>query len=455
MAGTMHIHGVAMPLCVPTQGPAQQWLDAMPPTRLQGLAASGPVSQRTLIVEAIADYEGFEHAAFRAVVDGGTNAAPFLAAMESRERVASVLTDLGLRADAIHITDRTYIARTAQIARHVQEMTDGADLLRTIGAAFSTACRVWHGGGVDACGLGLRPAHFMPTGGRSPLSANESVRLVMEGNEGHAGHCVEIGIRTALLASAMAAFCPELTTQCVEIAHVSINGSKPAAHVFASVRTPTTWVALDFQNINWSQQKTNPYYSTGGRIGALASWYNNLGIASVNRDLAQQLAAIRTAVMLWPDNASLHQDLAHAYIYSHRFGDAAAAATEAVRLAPSHAPIHLTIAFLRTFQGRLDEAQQCIDTTMRLAPHDPYVLTQCGMLLLELSCWQKAAEAFAAALVANPGCDEARQHLTLLMQAHRDVRVRVPSRPGGGRLGSLANAAFHVSTLGMFRGDDD
>lgn len=109
------------------------------------------------------------------------------------------------------------------------------------------------------------------------------------------------------------------------------------------------YMASYCQGINWKYQKTHPYNGAAGRLGALASWYNNSGIIAAGRQESRDegIAALETAVMLWPENASWYESLAMGYLRAGRFDDAVESAKQAVALGKTHAPFHFTLAFAR------------------------------------------------------------------------------------------------------------
>jgi len=433
----------------------------MVPTRLQGLGTDGALSQRHLVTAAIDDYEQLEHNAFREVVDGGVSKAAFVKAMQQRQVMAHVLADLGVRADAIHIDDPDYVARAANIASRVQGMTDGDKLHKTINGVFRKACYAWQGPtlfGERLEGLGLKPLNLTASSRKPPLTAKRSVELVKAGREGEAGYCIEIGVRTALLASAMTAFCPDIKPLWITIPNISDESFGVAAHVFVAVGTPSKRIALDSQGISWKYRRTHPYYSTTGRLGALVSWHNNFGLISVTQNAKTEgIALLETAATLHPEDASIHNSLAMGYLNVRRFDAAGQSARRAIALEQMYAPHHYTLALVLAAQEQTDEALRHIESAIAFASGDANVLTMCGRLLGALSRWQEAAEALAGALEVDPEFDKARTALRQLLEEHREIRVRIPPRSGasGGFLDGLMGIGLHVATLGMLRDDDD
>ncbi len=127
--------------------------------------------------------------------------------------------------------------------------------------------------------------------------------------------------------------------------------------------------------------------------------------------VSEAVARYQTALRLYPDDAELHDNLAHALSDLGRLAEAAASCRELVRLRPGDPSAHLKLGSVLRSLGRAAEAAECYREALRLRPDYPEALSNLGNALYDLGHPHEAVASFRAALRLRP--DDAEIHTNL------------------------------------------
>src|SRR6059058_1218074 len=133
------------------------------------------------------------------------------------------------------------------------------------------------------------------------------------------------------------------------------------------------------------------------------------------RDFARAASLLRAALVLEPDAAAIHANLAWAL---ERANDPAQAETHyrrALELAPRELQTHLNLGAMLTAQRRFHEADGVLRDALALAPDSPAALSNHGMVLACAGRDDEAERRYRAALAFDPGYRKASFNLAYLL----------------------------------------
>lgn len=151
--------------------------------------------------------------------------------------------------------------------------------------------------------------------------------------------------------------------------------------------------------------------------GSPEAWIG-LGRAALSHraDIRESLQAFQTAAALAPQRTDFYTDYAEALRQDHRFDEAEALLRQRLRAAPDDALAHYRLGAIllenRSTAARLAEAEAETREALRLRPRAALAHVQLGKLLLGAGKTGEAADAFQAAIAADPHEITARRLLS-------------------------------------------
>jgi tetratricopeptide (TPR) repeat protein len=131
---------------------------------------------------------------------------------------------------------------------------------------------------------------------------------------------------------------------------------------------------------------------------------------------ADDVIGYHTRLEATPDDASLHDGLAHSYIELGRVAEATRHARESVRLQPASDDAHYNLATVLAASGQFDEAARYFRQALRLNPADAYAHNGLGALLLTMGRPGDAVAEFREAVRIEPLYANAHNNLGVTLQ---------------------------------------
>jgi tetratricopeptide (TPR) repeat protein len=117
-----------------------------------------------------------------------------------------------------------------------------------------------------------------------------------------------------------------------------------------------------------------------------------------------------------PDDASLHDGIAHSYIELGRVADAIRHARESVRLQPASGDAHYNLGAVLAASGQVEEAASSFRRAIELNPADAYAHNGLGAVLFTRGRSDAALDEFRAAVRLEPLYANAHNNLGVTLQ---------------------------------------
>ena len=131
---------------------------------------------------------------------------------------------------------------------------------------------------------------------------------------------------------------------------------------------------------------------------------------------AEDAVGYQTLLEATPDDASLHDGLAHSYIELGRVAEAISHARESVRLEPASNDAHYNLATVLAASGQFDEADRNFREAIQLNPADTYAHNSLGALLFTMGRPGEALDEFREAVRIDPLYANAHNNLGVTLQ---------------------------------------
>jgi tetratricopeptide (TPR) repeat protein/mono/diheme cytochrome c family protein len=131
---------------------------------------------------------------------------------------------------------------------------------------------------------------------------------------------------------------------------------------------------------------------------------------------AEDAVGYQTMLAATPDDASLHDGLAHSYIELGRVAEAISHARESVRLQPASTDAYYNLATVLTASGQFDEAADSFRKALQLNRADTYAHNSLGALLFTMGRPAAALDEFREAVRIDPLYANARNNLGVTLQ---------------------------------------
>lgn len=146
-----------------------------------------------------------------------------------------------------------------------------------------------------------------------------------------------------------------------------------------------------------------------------ADAYNNLGVVHQQlENFAEAETALRTALQLKPHDESVHSNLGGLYARQFQLEQSAAAYEQAIELNPQSVGAHRNLGIVLRHQGRVEDARHHLEMAAAASPLDADLHNERGIVNSMLGRQADAIKCFEQALRADPGHEQARQHLAQL-----------------------------------------